>query len=189
VKSKRLLASLLSLSLITSVVLVGCKKDEEKKDDGKESQSQEAKMDKEQYLNVVLGQEPKTLDPSKATDLYSSQVLVNVMETLTRLEVDSDGKDVIKAAAAKEWKKSDDGLKWTFTLREMKWSDGKPVTADQFVYGITRTLAKETGSQYAFLLYPIKNAQEFNTGKAKAEDLGVKAIDEKTLEFTLASPA
>jgi len=189
VKSKRLLASLLSLSLITSIALVGCKKDEEKKDDGKESQSQGTKMDKEQYLNVVLGQEPKTLDPSKATDLYSSQVLVNVMETLTRLEVDSDGKDVIKAAAAKEWKKSDDGLKWTFTLREMKWSDGKPVTADQFVYGITRTLAKETGSQYAFLLYPIKNAQEFNTGKAKAEDLGVKAIDDKTLEFTLASPA
>lgn len=186
-KSKRLLASLLAVSVIATSALVGCgKKEDPKPTDGGDKAA--AKMDKEQYLNVTLLSEPKTLDPSKATDLYSSQVLVNVMETLTRLEVGEDGKDVIKPGAAKEWKKSDDGLKWTFTLRDAKWSDGKAITADQFVYGITRTLAKETGSQYAFLLYPIKNAQEFNTGKAKAEDLGIKAVDDKTIEFTLASP-
>jgi oligopeptide transport system substrate-binding protein len=188
VKSKRLLASLLALSVVASSALVGCKKTETPKPDDKTPATEEAKMDKEQYLNVVLAQEPKTLDPSKATDLYSSQVLTNVMEALTRLETGADGKDVIKAGAAKEWKKSDDGLKWTFTLRDMKWSDGKPVTADQFVYGLTRTLAKETGSQYAFLLFPIKNAQEYNSGKAKAEDLGIKAVDDKTLEFTLSNP-
>lgn len=187
VKSKKLLAALLASSMVATA-LVGCgPKDDKKPADGDKA-AETSKIDKDQYLNVVLGAEPKTLDPSKATDLYSSQVLVNVMEALTRLEVGQDGKDVIKPGAAKEWKKSDDGLKWTFTLRDAKWSDGKAITADQFVYGIQRTLAKETGSQYAFLLYPIKNANEFNTGKAKAEDVGVKAIDEKTIEFTLTAP-
>jgi oligopeptide transport system substrate-binding protein len=187
VKSKKLLAALLASSMVASIALVGCGAKGEKPTENKPG-TETSKADKEQYLNVVLAAEPKTLDPSKATDLYSSQVLTNVMEALTRLEVGQDGKDVIKPGAAKEWKKSDDGLKWTFTLRDMKWSDGKPVTAEQFVYGITRTLDQNTGSQYAFLLYPIKNAQEFNSGKAKAEDLGIKAVDEKTLEFTLASP-
>jgi oligopeptide transport system substrate-binding protein len=188
VKSKRLLASLLAVSVITSSALVGCKSDGKKEEGSGAESNQTTKMDKEQYLNVVLQAEPKTIDQSKSSDLYSSQVLTNVMEALTRLEIDKDGKDVIKEGAAKEWKKSEDGLKWTFTLRESKWSDGQPVKAEEFVYGITRTLAKETGSPYAFLLYPIKNAQEFNSGKAKAEDLGVKAIDDKTIEFTLASP-
>ncbi|WP_291571960.1 peptide ABC transporter substrate-binding protein [Clostridium sp. UBA4548] len=189
-KSRKLLSVLLASSMIASVALTGCGGKDDKKAEGEKSgeNAQAVKMDKEQYLNVVLGAEPKTLDPSKATDLYSSQVLANTMEALTRLEVGKDGKDVIKPGAAKEWKKSEDGLKWTFTLRDMKWSDGQAVTAEQFVYGITRTLDQKTGSQYAFLLFPIKNANEFNTGKAKAEDLGVKAIDEKTIEFTLASP-
>jgi oligopeptide transport system substrate-binding protein len=187
VKSKKLVALLMATSMILSTALVGCKAKEEKPDQGGK-QSETSKMDKEQYLNVVLGSEPKTLDPSKATDIYSSQILTNVMEALTRLEVGPDGKDVIKPGIAEKWEKSEDGLKWTFKLRDAKWSDGKPITADQFVYGITRTLDKTTGAQYAFPLYPIKNAQEFNAGKAKAEDLGVKAINEKTLEFTLANP-
>ncbi|MEG0774954.1 peptide ABC transporter substrate-binding protein [Clostridium sp.] len=188
-KSKKLLAALMASSMVASIALVGCgAKTEDPKPSGGDKPAETSKMDKEQYANVVLLQEPKTLDPSKATDLYSSQVLTNVMEALTRLEVGPDGKDVIKPGVAKEWKKSEDGLKWTFTLRDMKWSDGKPVTAEQFVYGLTRTLNPDTGSQYAFLLYPIKNAAEFNSGKAKAEDLGIKAIDDKTLEFTLASP-
>lgn len=189
-KSRKLLSVLLASSMVASVALTGCGDKDKDKAAGENTgdKAQTVKMDKEQYLNVVLGAEPKTLDPSKATDLYSSQVLINTMEALTRLEVGQDGKDVIKPGAAKEWKKSDDGLKWTFTLRDMKWSDGQAVTAEQFVYGITRTLDQKTGSQYAFLLFPIKNANEFNTGKAKAEDLGVKAVDEKTIEFTLASP-
>lgn len=190
-KSRKLLSVLLASSMVASVALTGCGGKDKNNAAGGDNAGDKAgavKMDKEQYLNVVLGTEPKTLDPSKATDLYSTQVLANTMEALTRLEVGQDGKDVIKPGAAKEWKKSDDGLKWTFTLRDMKWSDGQAVTAEQFVYGIQRTLAKETGSQYAFLLFPIKNANEFNTGKAKAEEVGVKAVDEKTLEFTLASP-
>jgi len=70
----------------------------------------------------------------------------------------------------------------------MKWNDGVDVTADQFVYGILRTLAADTGSPCGYLLYPIKNAEAYNANKVKAEDVGVKAIDEHTLEIKLENP-
>ena len=188
-KSKRLLAALLTVSLTTSVVLVGCeKKTDEKPAESGNKETSEVKMDKEQYLNVLLQAEPRTLDPSKSTDGYSSEVLTNVMESLTRLQADENGKGTIVPGAAEKWEQSEDGLTWTFHIRDMKWSDGQPVTAEQFVYSIKRTLNPETASQYAFLLYPIKNAEAYNGIKAKAEDVGVKAVNEKTLEFTLERP-
>jgi oligopeptide transport system substrate-binding protein len=183
-KSKKILASLLALSMITSVALVGCGK-------GKETGAGTAangEADTEQYLNMFLQSEPKTIDQSKSSDSYSSQILANCQESLTRIVQDENGKDKIEKGIAESWETSEDKLTWTFKLRDAKWSDGKPVTAEQFVYGITRTLDQNTASPYAFLLYPIANAAEFNSGKAKAEDLGVKAIDEKTVEFTLKSP-
>ncbi|WP_346870946.1 peptide ABC transporter substrate-binding protein [Clostridium sp. UBA5119] len=183
-KSKKILASLLALSMITSVVLVGCGKGEEKG----AGTATNGEADAEQYLNMLLQSEPKTIDQSKSSDSYSSQILANCQESLTRIVQDENGKDKIEKGIAESWETSDDKLTWTFKLRDAKWSDGKPVTAEQFVYGITRTLDQNTASPYAFLLYPIANAVEFNSGKAKAEDLGVKAIDEKTVEFTLASP-
>lgn len=183
-KSKKIVISLLAITMLTSSILVGCGK-EEKPTEG----SNGSGMDKEQYLNMLLGQEPKTLDPSKATDIYSTPILTNVQETLVRVTQDENGNDKIIEGAAKEWKTSDDGLTWTFTLRDnLKWSDGKPITAEQFVYGIERTLNPDTASSYAFLLNPILNAEEYNTGKAKIEELGIKAIDEKTLEFKLKQP-
>jgi oligopeptide transport system substrate-binding protein len=181
VKSKRILATLLTLSL-SAGLLVGC--------GGKTNEgggNAAAEMDKEQYLNVVLGAEPKSLDASKASDKYSSEVLIETQEGLTRV-VQENGKDVIKPAGATEWSMSPDGLTWTFKLRDYKWSDGKAVTAQDYVYGIQRTVDGKTGSPYAFLLFPIKNAQKINGGKASVEELGVKALDEKTLEIKLESP-
>ncbi len=183
-KSKRLLASLLSVSLIASLALVGCGS----KDENAGATTGEGGVDKEQYLNLLIQAEPKTLDQSKSTDSYSSQVLTNTQEGLTRIIQDESGNGKIEPAGAVEWKTSEDGLTWTFNLRDMKWSDGQPVTAQDYVYGITRTLDPNTASTYGFLLFPIKNATEFNAGKAKAEEVGVKAIDEKTLEFTLEQP-
>ena len=183
-KSKKILASLLALSMITSVALVGCGKGEEKG----AGTATNGEADAEQYLNMLLQSEPKTIDQSKSSDSYSSQILANCQESLTRIVQDENGKDKIEKGIAESWETSDDKLTWTFKLRDAKWSDGKPVTAEQFVYGITRTLDQNTASPYAFLLYPIANAVEFNSGKAKAEELGVKAVDEKTVEFTLASP-
>ncbi|MEW8995956.1 peptide ABC transporter substrate-binding protein [Clostridium sp.] len=189
-KSKKILASLLAISMVTSVALVGCGKDDKKAENGKggEETAASGDMDKEQYLNVFLKAEPKTIDQSRSSDLYSSQILTNCQEALTRIVQDENGKDKIEPGMAESWETSKDGLTWTFKLRDAKWSDGKPITADQFVYGITRTLDQNTASPYAFLLYPIANAAEFNAGKVKAEEVGVKAVDEKTVEFKLASP-
>jgi len=189
VKSKRLLVALLTISLTASMALAGCgKKTDEKPAEGDNKETSEVKMDKEQYLNVLLQAEPKSLDPSKSSDRYSSEVLTNVMESLTRIQTNEEGKDIITPGMAEKWEVSEDNLTWTFTLRDAKWSDGQPVTAEQFVYGIKRTIDPKTASEYAFLLYPIKNAVAYNSNKAKAEDVGVKAIDEKTLEFTLERP-
>ena len=183
-KSKKILATLLTLSLSSSIALIGCGKTIDVKNGAAEEKAA-AGMDSEQYLNGILTSEPKSLDPSKATDVNSSDVLVNVMEGLTRIEQDENGKDVIKAAGAKEWKSNEDKTVWTFHLRDYKWSDGKQVTAEDFVYAITRSLNPKVGSTYAFILYPLKNAQAYNAGKAKVEELGVKALDAKTIEFTL----
>ncbi len=191
-KTKRLMATLLTLSLTASVALVGCGKKNEavKPNDTKPSTdaTDTVKMDKVQFLNGILTSEPKTLDPTLATDVNSSDVLVNCMEGLTRVEQGEDGKDVIKAAGAEKWEASEDKTVWTFHLRDYQWSDGKPVTANDFEYAIKRSLNPEVGSTYAFILYPLKNAQQYNAGKAKAEEVGVKAIDAKTLQFTLDKP-
>jgi oligopeptide transport system substrate-binding protein len=90
---------------------------------------------------------------------------------------------------AERWTTSPDGLTWTFHLRDATWSDGVPVTADDFVFSLRRILAPETASEYASLLYLIKNAQVVNEGKAPGTALGVRALGPKTLEITLEHPA
>ena len=128
-KSKKILASLLALSMITSVILVGCGKGEEKG----AGTATNGEADAEQYLNMLLQSEPKTIDQSKSSDSYSSQILANCQESLTRIVQDENGKDKIEKGIAESWETSDDKLTWTFKLRDAKWSDGKPVTAEQFV--------------------------------------------------------
>ncbi|WP_035291442.1 peptide ABC transporter substrate-binding protein [Clostridium sp. KNHs214] len=180
-KSKKMLALLVTASVVASTALIGC-------GSGSKDSASGSKMDKEQYLNLVLQAEPKTLDPSKGSDTYSSVVLTQVMEGLTRIEQDENGKDVIKPAGAEKWEHNENGTEWTFHLRDYQWSDGKKVTAKDYEYGIKRTLDPKTGSTYAFLLSPIKNADEFNKGKAAADTVGVKAVDDKTLKITLKQP-
>jgi oligopeptide transport system substrate-binding protein len=170
-----MLAAVLALSLLSTAALTGC-------------QTKAAAGDKEQYLNVAMNAEPETLDPSRATDTYSSMVITEVEEALTRCEQDSNGKDVIKPAGAESWTVSEDGLTWTFKLRDNKWSDGQAVKASEYVYSIMRTLNPATASQYAGMLSPIKGAEAYAAGQGKAEDVGVKATDDKTLVITLESP-
>jgi len=136
-------------------------------------------------ITVPENQEPPSLDSSKTTDQVSSKVLNNVMEGLMRY--DKDGKLTL-GMAAEEPKESKDKKKLVFTLRDAKWSDGKPVTAYDFEYAWKRGLNPKTKSEYAFILYHLKNGEKYNKGKAKEEDVGVKALDEKTLEVKLESP-
>ena len=100
-----------------------------------------------------------------------------------------DNKAALIPGVAESWTVSDDGRTYTFKLRaNAMWSDGSPVTAEDFVYSFRRLEDPATAAEYASMLYPIVNAEEVNTGKAKPEDMGVKAIDATTLEVTLKAP-
>lgn len=129
--------------------------------------------------------EPQTLDPQKANLVDEASIIGDLMEGLT-----TDAPDATPVpGAAESWTVSPDGLVWTFRLRDAKWSDGVPVTADDFVFGIRRTLDPNTASIYAYLLYVIEGGQAANEGKAPLSSIGVKALDPKTVQITLEHPA
>lgn len=136
-------------------------------------------------IAINLGTEPPQMNSFLSTDSTSGDVQRIVFEGLTKLG--KDGKVI--PGIAEKWETSSDGLKWTFTLRDSKWSDGTPLTAEDFRYGIIQLLKKDNAAEYAYLGYYIKNGEEFNKGTAKEEDVGVKVLDPKKLEITLAKPA
>lgn len=184
----------LSLTIVLVLILTaltGCGKKDAVNDTGtQESEGQvvEKPLDSEQYLNLVMVAEPSTLDASKGSDSYSNGILNEVLEPLTRLEEDEDLKNVLRPAGASEWTHNEDGTVWTFKIRDAKWSDGVAVRAQDYEYGIKRSLAQDTAAPYAYLLAPIKNAAEVNSGQLPLEELGVKSLDDNTLEITLESP-
>ncbi|TYC51215.1 peptide ABC transporter substrate-binding protein [Rhodobacterales bacterium] len=126
--------------------------------------------------------DPETLDQHKTSTIYEAHILRDLYEGLVAYS--SEGK--IIPGVAEEWTASDDGLVYTFKLRDdAKWSNGDPVVADDFEFSLRRIMNPETGAKYANILYPIKNAEAVNKGEMKVEDLGVKAIDDHTLEISL----
>ncbi|MGL6065109.1 MAG: peptide ABC transporter substrate-binding protein [Fusobacteriaceae bacterium] len=174
------------LVLAMSLIISGCGESKDKKVADKGVMT-EKKVPQE--FNSFLDAEPKTLDISKATDSYSSTIIALNNEGLINSEVQPDGSEKIVPAGAKEWTISEDGLIYTFKLREESvWADGKKVTANDYIYGMLRTLNPETGSLYAFLMSPIKGADAYNSGKGTKEEVGLKALDDYTLEITLARP-
>ena len=139
----------------------------------------------EQVLNISTSAEPPTIDPALATDSTSGSILRNVFEGLTVVSPEGE----VQPGAAESWEVSDDGLVYTFKLREgNKWSNGDPVTAQDFEFAWKRVLNPETASQYASIMFPIKGAEAYNSGEGKVEDVGIKAVDESTLEVTLVAP-
>lgn len=172
--------------LIVTLFLFACGKSEESE---KKSSKESLKMDKQQILDIFSEAEPKTLDASRSTDTYSSNILALTNEGLVGAKMNDSGIEEIVPAGAVSWEQSKDGLTWIFKLRkEAKWADGIPVTAKDYCYGIKRTLDPKVGSSYSFLLYPIKGAKEFNSGKIPEDGVGVKALDDYTLEIKLEAP-
>lgn len=141
-----------------------------------------------QILNVMTEVEVASLDPQVATDGTSFEVIANYTDGL--MQMDASGKAV--PAIAESYDVSDDGLTYTFHLREdAKWSNGDPVTADDFVFGWQRAVDPAVASEYSYMLSDIgqvKNAAKIIAGELPVTDLGVKAVDEKTLEVTLEVP-
>ncbi len=136
-------------------------------------------------LEYGNGSDPQSLDPQLATTTNEAAILRELFEGLF-----TDGPDGNpEPGVAKTWQVSPDGLVWTFHLRPERWSDGEPLTADDFVYAYRRMLDPRTASSYAYLLYVIKNAQALNDGSVGPDQLGVRALDDETLQLTLEHPA
>jgi oligopeptide transport system substrate-binding protein len=125
------------------------------------------------------------IDPIRAIGTQSHQVMDDAMIGLT--QSDAAGEPI--PGMAKSWEVSADGLTWIFHLREAVWSDGVPVTADDFVFSYRRLMSPQMAAEYASLVYFIKNAEAVNAGKLPETALGVRAIDPHTLEITLEHPA
>ncbi|MDI5884687.1 peptide ABC transporter substrate-binding protein [Cobetia amphilecti] len=136
-------------------------------------------------LKLAIMGEPASLDPQQISGTWENDVVGDLFEGLVTEA--ADGERI--PGAAESWQISDDGKTYTFTLRENgKWSDGEPVTAEDFVYALKRIMTPENASDYAYILYPIKNAKAINSGEAEPDTLGVRAVDDHTLEITLERP-
>jgi ABC-type oligopeptide transport system substrate-binding subunit len=139
----------------------------------------------EKVLRVANMGEPETLDPHRSSTTTEASILRQLFEGL--MVLDPVGNAVL--GVAESYDISEDGLTYTFRLRDnARWSNGEPVTADDFVYSLRRIENPATRSQYAEVLYPIKNAREVNTGKAAVTELGVAAPDARTVKIILKAP-
>lgn len=147
-------------------------------------------------LNINAGTEPPSLDPSLGTDTTSIGIINEMFLGLT--ELDPETQEATPELAT-EWSASEDGLTWTFNLRDdVPWvmfqdgevvETGEMVTAGDVEYGLKRTCNAETASDYAYVLYIVAGCEAANTGEGSVDDIAVSAIDDTTLEITLAYPA
>ncbi|SNR50018.1 peptide ABC transporter substrate-binding protein [Paracoccus sediminis] len=127
----------------------------------------------------------KSLDPAKNTDVEGSDVLRQLFEGL----MNEDATGAMVPGVAETHQESEDGLTYTFTLRDAKWSNGDPVTAGDFVYAWRRVVNPDTASEYAWFLelMNVANATRIIAGELPPDQLGVRAIDDRTLEVTLST--
>lgn len=168
VKSKLLLI-VLSISFLFS--LSGCSNSDDKKGDND--------------LNVHIGGNIKTIDPSMCQD---SDGMTFITQCFEGLMIPNENGEIVPGQA-KSYHVSADGLTYTFSLRnDIKWSDGKPVTAHDFVYSWRRLVNPETASGYNYMIEMVKNANEIMAGEMKPEELGIVALSDTTLQVYLNAP-
>lgn len=178
---------LLLFTLLFTLLLPGCAKEPEEGEEpgvGDDGKVDDGKLSKNQVLRVNLGSEPPCLDPQLSTDTTSSEILNDTLEGLIRM----DNEGVVKkdSGLAIDWKISEDGTVYTFDLKDAVWSDGTPVTAQDFEYAWKRVLDPEVASDYSFMAYDILNAEEYNKGEiTDPNEIGIEAVNDKTLKVTL----
>jgi oligopeptide transport system substrate-binding protein len=177
----------LAMGLVLSIGLVACSGDEPASNEGSEDEGKTEEKAGEKVLSFTNPEAIPSMDPSLATDESSFVYLAATTEGLYRLDEDTQPSDGI----ATEHEVSEDGLTWTFTLREdAVWSNGDPVTAHDFVYSWQRAVNPDTGSEYGPYMMNgvIKNATAVSTGEAPVEELGVKADGDFKLVVELENP-
>lgn len=139
----------------------------------------------EGVLRLNVGPEPQSIDPTLNSAIDGSMYIIHAFEGLA--QKDKEGK--IVGGVAESWDISENGTKYVFHIRSnAKWSDGKPVVADDFVYSWRRAADPKTAANYSYQMEPLKNAKKITAGEMPVESLGVKAIDDNTLEVTLEAP-
>ena len=193
-KAKRISGIFLTIALSTTMFM-GCADKVVKPTDDTKPKVEDKKVP--QVITFNLGADPKTIDPALNAAVDGSTVIANAFEGLMRV----DEKDMPIPGVAEKYEISPDGLKYTFHLRkEAVWSDGQPVKAGDFEYAWKRALNPDTAAEYAYQLYYLKNGQGFNESKlpdadvsvgikkATADEVGVKAINDNTLEVNLEYP-
>ena len=138
-------------------------------------------------FNWNLGAEPKTIDPGLNGASDGGDVISNTFEGLVR-----ERSGVVQPGIAESWTVSEDGLVWTFNLRQSNWSDGSPLTAQDFEYSWKRAMDPATASEYSWIweYTNVVNAAAFAFGEegVTADMVGVKAVDDYTLQRHLLFP-
>ena len=177
-----------ALLVVLALGVAGCGGDDEAADEpGQTGEAEEPAA--EQVITIAWGAEPPSLDPGLATDTTSSNVIGNIMDPLVVLDENLEPQPQL----AESWEVSEDGTTVTYTLRQDgQWTNGDPVTAADFEYSWKRTLSPELAADYAYQLYGIQGAQEYNACENNcdrlADQVGVTAVDDHTLEVQLTSP-
>ncbi|MGG0792062.1 peptide ABC transporter substrate-binding protein [Peribacillus simplex] len=175
--------SVLALLMAIMLMLAACNGGSKETSNEKEGGSGDSSGSK--VLNVNNSSEPGSLHPANAQGTHESWILEHTFEGLTKKT--EEGK--IVPGSAESWETSEDGLTWTFKLKDgLKWSNGDPLTANDFEYAWKYALKPETAADYAYQLYYLKGGEAYNSKKGKEEDVGVKATDEHTLVVTLEQP-
>jgi len=191
VQRNRWLLLVMALVAVLSLAAVGCGGDDDDDDaaadetGATDTSAQEPAA--EQTLRIAWGAEPPSLDPGKATDTTSANVISALMDPLVKLNPDTLEPE---PSLAESW--TEEGPIVTFKLREdATWTNGDPVTAQDFVYSWKRTLSPELAADYAYQLYGVKGAAEYNGCEADcdalADEVGVTAVDDYTLQVELTS--
>ncbi|HIT91186.1 MAG TPA: peptide ABC transporter substrate-binding protein, partial [Candidatus Merdenecus merdavium] len=195
-KMRRMLAVLLAFGVV-SASLAGCSSggggsestegaNTEGTKDGAESTDGTTASGDTLDIRVNVGSEPQTMDPALNKTSDGGMMAEVLFEGLMTRVDSGNGQAKIVEGQAESYEISEDGTVYTFHLRDdIKWSDGEPVTAEDFVYSWQRLVDPDTASDYNYIIDMVVNANEIMNGEKDKEELGIKAIDEKTLEITL----
>ena len=178
-----------ALLAVLALGVAGCGGDDEGDGDVGQDTGATEEPAAEQVITIGWGAEPPSLDPGLATDTTSANVIANIMDPLVVLDENLEPQPNL----AESWEESEDGTTVTYHLRQDgMWTNGDPVTAADFEYSWKRTLSPELAADYAYQLYGIVGAQEYNACERNCEQLadevGVTAVDDYTLEVQLTSP-
>lgn len=181
--------SFLALLLVLAMILTACggakndapaEKGEEKGETQEAAETTEEPGREDGVLDVCIASEPNSIDPAINSAVDGAVMLHHAFEGLIKWVDDGQGNAVLAPGQAESWDASEDGLKWTFHLRDgITWTDGKPVTAQDFVFAWNRLVDPITAADYSYMLDMVKGYDE--------QKLAISAPDEKTLEVELSA--